>query len=208
MSARKSDLSAKSDLNEAAAPRDTQGLTPSLEQRRELGAARRAFDEVRPHGWQDAEAAYSKDNSLAREAGSGRVNRAIRALQLETELRTDPQRRADRFVEDWRKLDQTSRRQYEAGDIMAHKATRRAMGDMAKSLERDPQLESILANRKRELGIAFELRPSNSAMKSPSMPASTLDGDVGSACRTIRFSAVLSLRLATARRPLNPYCIT
>ena len=133
-----------------------QGLTPSLEQRRELGAARRAFDEVRPHGWQDAEAAYSKDNSLAREAGSGRVNRAIRALQLETELRTDPQRRADRFVEDWRKLDQTSRRQYEAGDIMAHKATRRAMGDMAKSLERDPQLKSILANRKRELGIAFD----------------------------------------------------
>jgi len=27
---------------------------------------------------------------------------------------------------------------------------------MAKSLERDPQLESILADRKRELGIAFE----------------------------------------------------
>jgi hypothetical protein len=30
------------------------------------------------------------------------------------------------------------------------------MGDMAKSLERDPQMESILANRKRELGISFE----------------------------------------------------
>jgi hypothetical protein len=30
------------------------------------------------------------------------------------------------------------------------------MGYMAKSLERDPQLESILANRKRGLGIAFE----------------------------------------------------
>jgi hypothetical protein len=30
------------------------------------------------------------------------------------------------------------------------------MGDMANSLERDPQLESILADRKRELGIAFE----------------------------------------------------
>ena len=133
-----------------------QGLTPSVEQRRELGAARRAFDEVRPHGWQDAEAAYSKDNSLAREAGSGRVNRAIQALQLETELRTDPARRADRFAEHWRKLDQTSQRQYAAGDIMAHKATRRAMGDMAKSLERDPQLESLLANRKRELGIAFD----------------------------------------------------
>jgi hypothetical protein len=30
------------------------------------------------------------------------------------------------------------------------------MGDMARGLERDPQLESILANRKTELGIAFE----------------------------------------------------
>jgi hypothetical protein len=29
-----------------------QGLTLSVEQRRELGAARRAFDEVRPHGWE------------------------------------------------------------------------------------------------------------------------------------------------------------
>src|SRR5690606_33468525 len=50
-----------------------QGIAPSAEQRRELGEARRAFDEVRPHGWQDAEAAYSKDNSLAREAGGGRI---------------------------------------------------------------------------------------------------------------------------------------
>ena len=88
--------------------------------------------------------------------GCGQVNRAIRALQLETELRTDPSRRADRFVERWQKLDHTSQRQYQAGDMSGYKATRSAMGDMAKSLERDPQLESILANRKRELGIAFE----------------------------------------------------
>ena len=111
---------------------------------------------MRPHGWQDAEAAYAKDGDLAREAGSGRVNRAIRALQLETELRTDPSRRADRFVERWQKLDQTGLRQFQAGDMAGYKATRSAMGDMAKSLERDPQLESILANRKRDLGIAFE----------------------------------------------------
>ena len=111
---------------------------------------------MRPHGWQDAEAAYAKDGDLAREAGSGRVNRAIRALQLETEIRTDPSRRADRFVERWQKLDHTSLRQYQAGDMPGYKATRSAMGAMAKSLERDPQLESILANRKRDLGITFE----------------------------------------------------
>jgi hypothetical protein len=37
--------------------------------------------------------------------------------------------------------------------MSGYKATRSAMGDMAKSLQRDPQLESLLANRKRELGI-------------------------------------------------------
>ncbi|MBR1273322.1 Ti-type conjugative transfer relaxase TraA [Bradyrhizobium sp. AUGA SZCCT0283] len=128
----------------------------SPEQVKELQKARQAFEEVRPYGSHDAEAAYKKNPELAREAASGRVNRAIRALQLETALRIDPSRRADRFVERWQKLDHTSRRQYQAGDISGYKATRSAMGDMAKSLERDPQLESILANRKRELGIAFE----------------------------------------------------
>ena len=82
--------------------------------------------------------------------------RAIRALQLETELRTDPSHRADRFVERWQKLDHTSQRQYQAGDMSGYKATRSAMGDMARSFERDPQLESILAIRKKDLGICFE----------------------------------------------------
>jgi hypothetical protein len=39
-------------------------------------------------------------------------------------------------------------RQYQAGDMSSYKTTQAAMGDMAKSLARDPQLESILANRK------------------------------------------------------------
>lgn len=128
----------------------------SPEQMRELTDARKAFEEVRPHGWRDAEAAYVKNPELVHEAATGRVNRIVRALQLETEIRTDPARRADRFVERWRELGQASQRQYQAGDMSGYKATRAAMGDMAKSLERDPQLESILANRKRDLGIGIE----------------------------------------------------
>jgi Ti-type conjugative transfer relaxase TraA len=123
---------------------------------KELQKARHAFEQVRPYGSLDAEAAYKKNPELAREAAGSRVNHAIRALQLETELRIAPHRRADRFVEDWQRLDQASLRQYQAGDFSGYRATRSAMGDMARSLERDPQLESILANRKRELGIAFE----------------------------------------------------
>jgi len=123
---------------------------------KELQEARKEFEAVRPYGSHDAEAAYKKNPELVRDAAGGQVNRAIRALQLETELRTDPARRADRFVERWQKLDQTSQRQYQAGDMSGYKSTRAAMGDMAKSLERDPQLESILAGRKQQLGIAFE----------------------------------------------------
>jgi AAA domain len=132
------------------------GGKASPEQVKELQEARKVFEEVRPYGSHDAEAAYGKNPELVREAAGGQVNRAIRALQLETELRTDPSRRADRFVQRWQKLDHTGQRQYQAGDMSGYRATRSAMGDMAKSLERDPQLESILANRKRDLGIAFE----------------------------------------------------
>jgi Ti-type conjugative transfer relaxase TraA len=123
---------------------------------KELQEARKVFEKVRPYGSHDAEAAYKKNPDLASEAGSGRVNRAIRALQLETEMRINPARRADRFVERWQELKQTSQHQYQAGDMSGCRATRSAMGDMARGLERDPQMESILANRKRELGISFE----------------------------------------------------
>ncbi|TMJ55115.1 MAG: Ti-type conjugative transfer relaxase TraA, partial [Alphaproteobacteria bacterium] len=126
------------------------------EQVKELQKARKVFEEVRPYGSVDTEAAYKKDTDLAYEVAGGRVNRAIRALQLETELRIAPSRYADRFVERWQKLDQSSLRQYRAGDFSGYEATRSAMGDMARGLERDPQLESLLENRKRELGITFE----------------------------------------------------
>ena len=134
-----------------------QGSKASQAQMKELQEARKVFEGVRLYGSHDAEAAYKKNPELARGAAGGQVNRAIRALQLETELRTDPARRADRFVERWQKLDRASQRRYQAGDMSGYKATRSAMGDMAKSLQRDPQLESLLSNRKRELGIGGNL---------------------------------------------------
>ena len=122
----------------------------------ELVDSRKAFDAVRPYGWQDAEAAYAKDESLAYEAGSGKVNRAIRALQLETEIRTSPERRADRFVERFRELKQTGERQYAAGDYSGYRSARAEMGNMAMSLERDAQMDSLLRGRERELGISMD----------------------------------------------------
>ena len=133
------------------------GGKASPEQVKELQQARKAFEELRPHGSHDAEAAYKKYPELAREAASGNnLGRVIRALQFETEIRINPDRLADRFVERWQRLDQTSQRQYQAGDMPGYRATRSAMSDMARGLERDPQMESILANRKIELGISFD----------------------------------------------------
>jgi len=133
-----------------------QGGKASPDQVRELQEARQRFEEVRPYGSHDAEAAYKKNPALAAEAASGDARRAIRALQLETELRTDPGLRADRFVERWQNLHRASDERYAAGDYAGHRAARAEMGNMAQSLERDPQMESLLAGRKRELGISFD----------------------------------------------------
>ena len=133
------------------------GGKASPEQVKELQQARKAFEELRPHGSHDAEAAYKKYPDLAGEAASGKnLDRVIRALQFETEIRINPTRLADRFVDRWQTLDQASQRQYQTGDMSGYRATRSAMGDMARGLERDPQMESILANRKIELGISFD----------------------------------------------------
>ncbi|MCV3272720.1 Ti-type conjugative transfer relaxase TraA [Roseobacter sinensis] len=134
-----------------------QGDKASPEQVRSLNRARDAFEALRPDGWRDAEAAYLKDPTLARDAAKGQLDRAIRALQLDTELRTDPRARANRFVERWQQLDRRSGAQYSAGDYTGYHASRKAMTDMARSLERDPQLESLLANRKRDLGISSDM---------------------------------------------------
>ncbi|WP_054309433.1 Ti-type conjugative transfer relaxase TraA [Mesorhizobium sp. 1M-11] len=133
-----------------------QGGKASPDQIRELQEARQRFEELRPYGSHDAEAAYKKNPELAAEAASGDAQRAIRAPQLETELRTDPGLRADRFVERWQNLHRASDERYAAGDYSGHRAARAEMGNMAHSLERDPQMESLLAGRKRELGISFD----------------------------------------------------
>lgn len=74
---------------------------------------------------------------------------------METALRTD-QTRADDFVARWQKLDRASERHYREGNYAKREATQEAMQGMARSLKRDPQLESLLANRKRDLGITFD----------------------------------------------------
>ena len=74
-------------------------------------------------------------------------------MQFEAELRADPQLRADTFVQRWQALDRQRwmlLRDHE--DTRAGKVVQTMLG-MAKSLERDPQVESLLRIRKGELGL-------------------------------------------------------
>lgn len=114
---------------------------------------------MRPHGSRDAEAVYKRNPDFAADVASDDRDRALsarRALQLETELRQNPDLRADRFVERFRDLKQAGERQHAADDYSGYRSARAEMGNMVASLERDPQLESPLANRKRDLGISCE----------------------------------------------------
>jgi Ti-type conjugative transfer relaxase TraA len=126
------------------------------DQLRDLGETRRELNNLRQHAASDAETAYSRDASLAPEAVGGDTERARLAIIREREVRTNPELRADRFVERWNKLSAGTERAYASGDYERRRALQDDMRGMAKSLERDPQMESILANRKQQLGIQFE----------------------------------------------------
>ncbi len=134
--------------------RDHEYGLPSLPERKsELKGAREALDVYDPNNSRDVERAYKAIPELAHEAANGRINSALRAMQLEGELREKTLARADRFVADWTRLGKLHEAAYRAGDYDAFNRIKNDMGAMAKSLKRDPQLESVLAIRKRQLGI-------------------------------------------------------
>ena len=123
------------------------------EQRSELNASRAALNAVRPYAAVDLETAFAGSQRHIEDAAQGRTSAVIRAMQLETELRIDPQLRADTFVQRWQALERQRRmhlRDHE--ESQAGRVSDRMLG-MAKRLERDPQVESLLRIRKAELGL-------------------------------------------------------
>src|SRR3546814_19533309 len=77
-------------------------------------------------------------------------------MQVEAEIRIDPFQRADRFVEGWQQLRQQHQELVRDGNFRGAKTTAQHMADMAKSLARDAQLESVLGLRSRETGLEID----------------------------------------------------
>jgi hypothetical protein len=125
----------------------------TAEQRHEMAASRAGLDAIRSYAAIDLERALANDLGLIHEAAEGRTAASIRAMRFEAELRADPQLRADTFVQRWQTLERQRRLLLrDREDSRANAVGKRMLG-MAKGLERDPQVESILRGRKAQLGL-------------------------------------------------------
>lgn len=74
-------------------------------------------------------------------------------MEWERRHRTDPQFRADHFVKTWRHLGDRHEMFERRGDEGGARRVADQMTGMAKSLERDPQVESLLRRRSSDLGM-------------------------------------------------------
>lgn len=139
------------------------GGLPVLDmQRQEMRDAGQQLDQVQG-GMKDLmRSTLQHDPATARAmtelSGRERVAQVIDGMKRENAALQDPNVRAERFVERWQEL-QSQRRElrgWQHDDARAKVESQ--MSSLAKSLERDPQAESLVRNRSRELGIGQELR--------------------------------------------------
>lgn len=133
------------------------GLAVMPHQQAALERAREALDAIRPHASADLRAAFKHSPELVREAAEGRGQAAMRAMQLEAEIRVDPYQRADKFVEGWQQLQRHREELQRDGDFRGARKVGDQMAGMAKSLERDAQVESLLRGRRHEFGIDADM---------------------------------------------------
>ena len=132
---------------------------PILEhQKVALEQARGVLDRVQPGASRDMGAAIERNPALIREAASGRGGPLLAAMAQEARMRVDPHLRADRFVERWQGLRAEHDRHSRAGNVAEGGKSSKIMENMAKSLERDPQMEAVLRGRARELGLETGMR--------------------------------------------------
>jgi hypothetical protein len=102
---------------------------------------------------------------LIEETAAGNVRGAIAAMDWERRYRSDPPLRADYFVKTWRQLGDRHELAERRGDDGGARRVTTQMAELAKTLERDPQVESLLRLRDKELGMPpFIERPLSQAL--------------------------------------------
>lgn len=147
----------------SAADKQLQQNLPVLEgQKQELHTAGQRLDQTRPGSHDLIRSALQYEpktaDAMTQLSGRDRVGQLVAGMDRERAALADPNVRAERFVQHWQKLD-TERKTLTTGwHVEARQKVEGQMRDMAKSLERDPQLESALRNRGQDLGMGRNLQ--------------------------------------------------
>ena len=81
--------------------RDGYGRCSEMLHSAALAKAGDALDQVRLHGARDLASAIERDPRLARDSAEGNTAGAAKAMEVERQVRTDPEKRAGRFMEQW-----------------------------------------------------------------------------------------------------------
>lgn len=128
-------------------------MADTPDQQSRFSRASETRNSVRPDGAQDLRAAFIRDARLIEDGVAVDTKTMVAVMDWERRYRQDPELRADTFVQRWQGLERQHRlllRDHE--DARANSVGDRMIG-IAQGLERDPQVESILRNRKAQLGL-------------------------------------------------------
>ena len=134
-----------------------EGLPVLDMQRQELRGAGQQLDQVST-GMKDLMRSTLQHNPQVTRAitdlsGRERVAHVIEGMKRENAALADPHVRAERFLDRWQALQDQRRELHGWRNDEARGKVEGQLTDMAKSLERDPQVDSLLRNRERELGL-------------------------------------------------------
>jgi len=125
-----------------------------------------ALDAIRPGAARDLRNAWRADLKLLDTMARGDVRQARALLDEAERYRTDPAYRADRFVEEWTRLREQQRHAKHWGQDQKLPQIHAGMRELAHSLERDAQMESLLRRRTRELGLGIGMEPERGLSRS------------------------------------------
>ncbi len=146
-----------------AVERQRQQQLPTLEyQSHELKDAGKALDDLRPNATRDLNTAMRHEpqtfKAMMELRGKERSQELTAAIHHEDRVARDPGLRAERMAKEWKSLEARHDKLYGWQHEQARKRIEGRMTEMARELKRDPQLESLMRNRSKELGIDMESR--------------------------------------------------
>ena len=119
-----------------------------------LRRAEAALAKVSPEAVMDLRQALARQRGLAARIGQPEGLAAItKAMGEEGRVRRDPALRAERFVETWTRLKTRQAQLTGPGNLLERRKIEARMTGLVGGLARDPEVETLLAGRRKDLGL-------------------------------------------------------